>query len=87
MPRRGRPPTYREIVLDLQDDGKLDWYRTFVLWEKTSIGGEKIRGRCYEKVIAEELGGSWGEYDLQYVYATAKEVFKEVLANGKHEKI
>ena len=81
MPRRGRPPTHEEIVLDLQDDGKLEWHTTYVVLKKRSIGGKMIRGNCYTKLIAHEIknGQTFGNYELERLYATKKEMFKDTL--------
>ena len=91
MPGRGRSPTYEEIVCDLRDDGKLEWHKTFVVFAKTSVEGKRIRGRCYTKIVAtpitdpeyfEKYGNSiFGAYDLEYLYATHKEVFEDKLRN------
>lgn len=84
MPGKERSLTHTEIVLDLRDDGKLDWHKTFVIFAKTSIKGKTIRGRCYTKIIARPIndGKSFGAYELESVYATPLEVFRYKLENS-----
>ncbi len=85
MAGRGRPYTYEEIVCDLRDDGKLEWHKIFVMLAKTTIGGQRIWGRCYMKIIATPVtttDSTFGAYELERVYATCKEVFQDRLRNS-----
>jgi len=84
MAGRGRSLTYEEIVCDLRDDGKLEWHKAFVVLAKTTIGGQRIWGRCYMKIIATPTTTTthtFGAYEIERVYATHKEVFRDKL-NG-----
>ena len=85
MAGRGRSYTYEEIVCDLRDGGKLEWHKTFIVFARRSIEGKTIRGSCYKKTIAHPVKyshpNSLGAYEIEVVYATRKEVFRDKLRN------
>lgn len=82
MPGRGRMPTYEEIIDQLSDE--LTWHKKYLIFNQTSVEGNKIRGRCYTKTIVEKRFGKkrFGNYVLDRLYATKKEVFRYKLKHG-----
>jgi len=88
MAGRGRSHTHKEIIGDLRDHGKLEWHKTFIVFAKTSIEGKSIRGFRYMKIIAHPVINAetlFGAYEIERVYATHKEVFRDKLRNERND--
>ena len=52
------------------------WKKTWVLLKKTTIGGQRVRGRINMRECKIWYGGSMGDYEDEYQYATDKEIFE-----------
>ena len=52
------------------------WKKTWTLLHKTSIGGNRIRGKINVRHCKVWYGGSMGDYEDEYQYATDKEIFE-----------
>ena len=82
MPRRGRPATYEEIREEMSDE--LAWRKKYLIFNQTSIEGNKIRGRCYTKTTIKKCGKErFDNYTIDRLYATKKEVFRHRLTHSE----
>ena len=83
MSGRGRAATYDEMKKLLH--GELDWHKTFLFTKKTSVGHNIIRWRCNMKTVIHKINcpSPFGNYALERLYATDKELFKYTLEHGK----
>lgn len=66
--------TYEEIREELSDE--LIWRKKYLIFNQTSVEGNKIRGQCYTKTLIKKLKSkTFGNYSIKRIYATRKELF------------
>ena len=53
-----------------------EWDNAWVLFKKDSIAGQRIRGSINIREVRVWSGGSQGEFNSVYEYATDKEIFE-----------